>query len=116
MDAWKIQALSSLEHKLKLNLSLEGILSRLERPAGGFMTEDERSSVEDMQGKRSQVQKIIEILRRKGNRDFETFQKILRESGNEVWAEKIEESAHQFQIQEAQGMEFSTFSASMYFC
>lgn len=96
MDSWKKLALVSLEHDLKANLSLAGLLSLLERPAGGFMTEDERKSVEEVQGKSNQVSKIIEILRGKGNRDFDAFQRVLKKTGNEVWAEKIDESAHHF--------------------
>ena len=104
MDTWKRYALVSLEHDLKLYLSLSGLLTRLERPAGGFMTEDERRSVKDIQGSSNQIGKIIEILRGKSNEDFDTFQKILRDSGNEVWAAEIEKSAHQFK--KVQGMEF----------
>ena len=108
MDTWKKHALVSLESDLKVNLSLVGLLSRLERPAGGFMTEDERRSVEEVQGKSNQVCKIIEILRGKGNRDFDAFLKMLRKSGNELWAGKIdEESTHQFEeYHKAKGMEF----------
>ena len=93
MDAWKRLALVSLEHDLIMNLSLAGLLSRLERPAGGFMTEDERKSVEDAQGRSNQVSKIIEILRGKGNKDFDAFQEVLRKTGNEVWAKEIDEEA-----------------------
>ena len=109
MDTWKKNALASLECDLKLSLSLAGLLSRLERPAGGFMTEEERRSIEDVQGKGDQVGRIIEILRGKGNKDFEAFQKVLRESGNEVWAEKIdEEVARQFvEFDKAKGVDSS---------
>lgn len=97
MDAWKRHALVSLEHELKVNLSLAGILSQLACPDGGFMTGDERRSVEEVQGKSNKVGKIIEILQRKDNKDFDIFQKILRESGNEVWTVKLnEESARHF--------------------
>ena len=93
MDAWKRHALVSLEHELKVNLSLEGILSRLACPEGEFMTGEERRSVEDVQDKSNKVGKIIEILQGKDNKDFDIFQKILRESGNEVWAEKLNEGS-----------------------
>ena len=108
MDTWRKQAIVSLESDLKVNLSLAGLLSRLERPAGGFMTEDERRSVEEVQGKSNQVGKIIEVLRGKGNRDFDAFLNVLRESGNELWAEKLDESARQFEeYHKAKGMDFS---------
>lgn len=60
------------------------------------MTEDERRSVEEVQEKSNQVGMIIEILRGKGNEEFDTLQKILRESGNEVWAENLDEAARHF--------------------
>ena len=60
------------------------------------MTEDERRSVEEVQDKSNQVGMIIEILRGKGNEEFDTLQKILRESGNEVWAEDLDEAARHF--------------------
>lgn len=98
MDTWKKNALVSLESDLKVNLSVAGLFSRLERPAGGFMTEDERKSVEAVQGTSNQVGKIIGILRGKDNKDFEAFQKVLRQSGNEVWEKRIdEEVVHQFE-------------------
>lgn len=114
MDTWKKHALVSLESDLKENLSLVGLMSRLECPAGGFMTEDERTSVDEVQGDSKKIVKIIKILKGKGNKDFDTFLKLLRESGNEVWAEKIdEESTHQLkEYHKAKGMEFS---ASTYF-
>ena len=73
------------------------------------MTEDERRSVEEAQGKNNQVGKIIEVLRGKGNRDFDAFLNVLRESGNELWAEKLdEESARQFEeYHNPIGMDFS---------
>ena len=109
MDAWKRHALVSLEHDLKVNLSLEGILSQLACPEGGFMTEEERRSVEDVQDNSNKVGKIIEILKGKDNKEFDIFQKILSESGNEVWAVKLnEESTRHFnEYHSAKGKCFS---------
>ena len=107
MDISKKNALASLEHDLRLNLSMVGLLSRLERPAGGFMTEEERKSVKEKEGESKQVGKMIKILRGKGNNDFDTFLTMLRESGNEVWAGKLEDSALQFaEHHRANGMEY----------
>ena len=107
MDISKKNALASLDHDLKLNLSMVGLLSRLERPAGGFMTAEERKSVEEKEGESKQVGKMIKILRGKGNNDFDTFLTMLRESGNEVWAGKLEDSALQFaEHHRANGMEY----------
>ena len=108
MDTWKKEALVSLESDLKVNLSLAGLLSRLERPAGGFMTEDERMSVDEEQGDSKKIVKIINILKKKGNAEFGIFLNMLRKSGNEVWASTIEKSARALEKDhKAKGMEFS---------
>ena len=107
MDSWKKHALVSLENELKVNLGMTDLVGRLERPAGGFMTELERKHVEEVQGGCERVGRIIGILRGKGNKEFDTFLKMLKESGNEVWADKIEESAQLFEeCQKSKGMEF----------
>ena len=108
MDSWKKYALVSLENELKVNLGMADLVGRLERPAGGFMTEAERMRVEGAEDKCERVGRIIGILRGKGNKEFDTFLKMLKESGNEVWADKIEESACQFEeYHKANGTELS---------
>ena len=108
MDSWKKYALVSLENDLKVNLGMTDLVGRLERPAGGFMTELERMHVEEVQGGSERVGRIIGILRGKGNKEFDIFLKMLKDSGNEVWADKIEESARQFEeYHRANGMEVS---------
>ena len=97
MDNWKRDALLRLEQDLRAHLNLDDLLCRLEVPAGGCMTHAERLSVEEVIGRRDQVSKIVENLRWKSNDEFDTFLRILRESGNELWASRIEESAQQFE-------------------
>ena len=97
MDNWKRDALLRLEQELRANLNLDDLLCRLEVPAGGFMTHAERLSVEEFKGQMDQVSKIVKILRRKSNKEFDTFLRILKDSGNELWASMIEESAQQFE-------------------
>ena len=105
MDGWKRDAIVSLEHKLQPNLSLTGLIPLLEKPAGGFMTEIDRISVEALEGRLKRVGRIIEVLRKKGNKEIDAFLEILRKSGNEIWATEIEEKAKQFRREYAnQGM------------
>lgn len=94
MDKWKDDALSKHEHDLKVNLHLISILSCLEQPAGGFMSKAERQHVEAAQGEFNQVDRIIKVLRGKGNKEFDIFLEVLRNNGHKVWADKVEESGH----------------------
>ena len=96
MSKWNKDALISLERDLKVNLSLQELVDFLERPAGGFMTEAEKMSVCEEPKRSDKVGCIISLLRGKGDRDFDIFLKLLRKSGNEVWAEQLEEKAWQF--------------------
>ena len=95
MSKWNKDALICLERDLKVNLSLEELMDLLERPAGGFMTEAEKMSVCEEVKQRDKVGRIISLLRGKGDRDFDSFLKLLRESGNEVWSGQLEEKAGQ---------------------
>lgn len=94
MDKWKDDALSKHEHDLKVNLCLVSILCHLEQPAGGFMLRAERLHVEAAQGEFNQVDRIIKVLRGKGNKEFDIFMEVLKKSGYKVWADRVEESAH----------------------
>ena len=96
MSKWNKDALISLERDLKVNLSLQELVDFLERPAGGFMTEAEKMSVCEEPKRSDKVGCIISLLRGKGDRDFDIFLNLLRKSGNEVWAEQLEEKAWQF--------------------
>jgi hypothetical protein len=94
MDSSRQDALVKLESELRVNLSLVGMISRLERTGdgeGGFMTRDERMSVEafPVEDSPRRVGKIIEILRTKSNASFDRFCTILYQSGNETWGEKL---------------------------
>ena len=113
MDNWKRDALLHLKQELRANLNLDDLLCRLEVPASGFMTHAERLSVEVMGG-RDQVSKIVEILRWKSNDEFDTFLRILRESGNDLWASRIEESAQQFEQEYARHGKMPCFKCLNY--
>ena len=94
MDSSRQDALVKLESELRVNLSLVGVMSRLEKTGdgeGGFMTRDERMSVEAIPVEDSprRVDKIIVILRKKNNVSFNRFCTILYQSGNETWGEKL---------------------------
>jgi hypothetical protein len=87
-------ALVKLESEFRGKLSLAGIIPRLERTGdgdGGFMTLEEKQSVEAEKGEPDKVSKIIAILRKKDNDAFTRFRYILRKSGNDTWDKELGE-------------------------
>ena len=97
MSKCKKDALSALQRDLKKYLSLEELIDLLEKPAGGFMTEAEKMSVCEQPNRRDKVEQILTVLRRKRDQDFEIFIKLLRASGNEIWAEQLEQKVQQLE-------------------
>ena len=97
MTPWNHCALVSLRGDLKLRVLMEaGLGDKLEKAAGGFMTEFEARTVREQPGNIKQIDKVIEILLGKAHEDFTTFLKVLRDTNNEVWAEELVKTAEQF--------------------
>ena len=97
MSPWNHQALVSLREKLQLSVLMEtGFGNHLEMAAGGFMTRFEAQTVREQPGNIKQIDKVIDILLGKADKDFTTFLKMLRDSNNKVWAEELEKKAEQF--------------------
>ena len=99
MSPWNDDALVSLKEKLKLNVSMNtGLSDRLEKAAGGFMSEYEAKMVREptTASNMEMIEKIIEILQRKTNEDFATFCTMLRETNHVVWADELEKKAERF--------------------
>ena len=97
MSPWNHQALVSLQEELQLNVLMEsGFGNRLEKAAGGFMNRFEAQTVREQPGNIKQMDKVIDILLGKADKDFTTFLKMLRDSNNKVWAEELKKRAEQF--------------------
>ena len=97
MSPWNHQALVSLRADLKLHLLMEtGLGDKLEEAAGGFMNRFEAQTVREQLGNMKQMDKVIDILLGKANKDFATFLKMLWDSNNKVWAEELEKRAEKF--------------------
>ena len=77
------------EASLRTGLSLVGLISLLEGPAGGFMSQEERISVDSERSDPEKVSKIVSILRKKTDKDYLKFCDILEKSGNEHWAKML---------------------------
>ena len=97
MSPWNHQALVSLRGDLKLRVLMEtGLGDKLEKVAGGFMDELEARTVKEQPGNIKQMEKVIDLLLGKADKDFTTFLKMLRDSNNKVWAEELAKRAEQF--------------------
>ena len=60
------------------------------------MSESEAKTVRELPSSTAQVDRVIETLRGKGDEDFKTFCKILRDSNQVVWADELEKMTEQF--------------------
>ena len=86
-----------LRERLKLNVSMNtGLTDKLEQAAGGFMSRREAQTVRELSSNSEQIDKVIETLRGKTNKDFNTFCTMLRETNHVVWAVELEKEAEQF--------------------
>ena len=59
------------------------------------MNEFEAQTVREQPGNIKQMNKIIDILRGKGNEDFGTFLQMLRRTNNRVWADELKKKAEE---------------------
>ena len=97
MEEWNRDALVSLKGKLKKNVIIKnGLNNKLQKAAGGFMNEEEAQSVESKPSNAEQMGELIRILLGKGNADFRTFCRMLRQSSYNVWADQLERRAREF--------------------
>ena len=97
MSLWNSDALLFLREKLKINVLMNtGLIDELEMTAGGFMSRYEAMKVRQQPSNSSQVERVIETLRGKGDKDFKTFCKMLYSSNQAVWADELERVAEQF--------------------
>ena len=97
MSSWNNDALLFLKEKLKLHVLMNIDLNdKLEIAAGGFMSKYEVKMVRELPSNIAQVDRVIETLRGKGDKDFQTFCRILRDSKQVVWADELERVAEQF--------------------
>ena len=97
MSPWNHQALVSLREELQLSVLMEsGFGNRLQKAAGGFMTRFEAQTVREQPGNIKQMDKVIDILLGKADKDFTTFLEMLQDSNNKVWAEELKKRAEQF--------------------
>ena len=100
MAKWNANALVALKGKLTSNIKMIKLPNMLERPAGGFLDKDEALSVKAKSGDVEQVGHLVEILQGKGDDDFATFCRMLRQCNYDVWARELELTAERFKTSE----------------
>ena len=96
MSKWNDAALAKLKGELKINIKMIKLGDILETAAGGFMDRAEALSVTAKSGDAEQMGEVIEILRGKGDEEFNVFCTMLRRCKYEVWANQLESSAKSF--------------------
>ena len=105
MSSWNVAALLSLRESLKLNVLMNtGLSDKLEKEAGGFMSQREAQMVRELPTSSAQVDRVIETLRGKRDEDFQIFCQMLRNSNQDVWADELERLSEQFKQGGGNGM------------
>ncbi|MCY4471216.1 MAG: hypothetical protein OXC07_00085 [Kistimonas sp.] len=90
-------ALRAVEAGLKANVRLDsGLMDRINQDAGGFLNSFEELSVREEVTDTRKREKLLSILRDKGDSEFRIFVELLRESGNLCWAMELEKRVRQF--------------------
>lgn len=96
MVKWNKSALVALTADLKEHVIINhGLNNKLEDAAGGFMNRAEAQVVLSKPNNHEQMEKLIDILLGKRNKDFDTFCKMLQNSNNGVWADQLKEKARE---------------------
>ena len=94
MEEWNRDALVALQGDLKLNVIMKtGLIDKLQTAAGGFLSRAEAQAVESKPSNAEQMGELIRILLGKGNADFRTFCRMLRQSNYNIWADQLERRA-----------------------
>ena len=97
MEKWNRDALVSLQGELKLNVMIKtGLVNKLQKAAGGFMSDAEAQAVMSKPSNAEQMGELIQILLGKTNQDFKVFCRMLRQSDYHVWANELEKKAREF--------------------
>ena len=98
MEEWSRDALVSLQEELKLKvITKTGLMDKLQKAAGGFMSEAEAQAVKGKLTNAEQMEEVIQILLRKRNKDFKIFCSMLQQSNYGLWANELEKKSREFE-------------------
>lgn len=105
MSPWNSGALVSLRERLKGCVWLDTkLIGKLEKAAGGFMDQTEVQKVKLLTGNRERVALVIDVLLAKGDKDFDTFCKLLQRNNCSDLANSLEDKASRFKAEVEKGM------------
>ena len=91
MSGYNSDALASLQEGLKKNvMMIPQLFDLLEVPQGGFMTREEAMGV---RSNANPMVPLIEILRGKTDKEFDTFCDMLEKSSYRAWAGILKQEA-----------------------
>ena len=94
MSDFNSSALAALQGDLKKNVIMSPqLFDMLEIPQGGFMTREE---AKDVRSYASPMDRLIEMLRGKTDKEFDTFRDMLEKSNYRAWACKLKQEAERF--------------------
>ena len=99
MEEWNRDALVSLQENFKLKVRIQpGLVNKLQKAAGGFMSDAEAQAVMSKQSNAEQMGELIQILLGKSNRDFKIFCRVIMTYGLTSWGKKLESSRENQQV------------------
>ena len=106
-DCYK-DALLCFKSTLKENVDLKtGLEDKLPIAAGGFMSRTEALDIEDIQGNRAQMDKVVDCLCTKQDEDFFTFLKMLKDANNGHWADALLAKAEELKRETVKGTQYT---------
>ena len=73
-----------------------GLRDKLPIAAKGFLNAEEVQQVTKLRSDDEQINEVIEILKKKTDKDFQTFLGLLRLTNQGVWASELEREAEEF--------------------
>ena len=91
MSDFNSHALAALQGRLSIKVMMSPqLFNMLEVPQGGFMSTEEAM---DVRNNASPMVRLIEILRGKTDKEFDTFCDMLEESNYRAWAYTLKQEA-----------------------
>ena len=93
MDARRKKAIRQCHSDLRTGVIVIHLLPRLHIDAGGFLTDVEDATIKESSGNVKQVDKLIDVLLHKENKDFDYFCVVLEKEGCQACSNSLKVAA-----------------------